>query len=491
MVTPRKANPAVTEIDAALHRLGRAFVAGLRQPGYQLATVHSHGSQSQTYTLAGEPALLGRWNNLDLNHAEEALRGVAAGRLVLEMIGDPDGTYTIHWSRDVPSLPARIVLDEEFRLPGHERPPARQPGVAGTRGTDPAVLAEVGRLVGEFTARHHPRGYAPGHAEEQIVAAERELGVRLPEDLRALYRLVGDDRDESGLLDPFVLAPLHVVVEWNRQNHPGYQDGPFDDAVIFDCVPAGHVRRVSSSSGWVTFARDYGMNFAAVDLDPGPRGRAGQVVTHGRDVWAPVAYVAASITDLLRRAITTLGDERPSPPDPEIRVDRLRDLPLTAQGVVLRTDARIRPADLAPFTSLRSMVVRGKAKLTLPPGLPLEHLDVQAARWDLTALPPTIVDLVLSGNAEPAPIAGLATLPGLVRLDLSGATVPDIGVIATLPALKVLTLSGRQWTELLATGWRPAGLAAAGLGGSAGVGDAARWFRALGREGRVRTLTSG
>src|SRR4051794_33035817 len=77
-----------------------------------------------------------------------------------------------------------------------------------------------------------------------------------------------------------------------------------------------HVRRVSSSSGWVTFGRDYGMNFAAVDLDPGPLGRTGQIVMHGRDVWAPVHYVAASVTDLLRRAIAAVGDERPLPPDP-------------------------------------------------------------------------------------------------------------------------------------------------------------------------------
>ncbi|BCY11744.1 SMI1/KNR4 family protein [Actinoplanes sp. L3-i22] len=484
----------MTEIDEALHRLGRAFVAGLREPGYQLTTVRPDGTRSQTYTMAGAPALLGRWNTLDLNDAMAALPGVAGGGLVVEMIGSPDRTYTIHWSRDVPSLPARIVLDERYRLPGHELPPAREPGGTDPGGTDPAVLAEVERLVGEFVTRHHPDGYAPGWSEAEIRDAEQRLGVRLPEDLRALYRLVHDDSGESGLLDPFVLVPLDVLVEWNRKNHPGYHDGPFDDAVIYDCVPAGHVRRVSSSSGWITFARDYGMNFAAVDLDPGPLGRVGQVVTHGRDVWAPVAYVAASVTDLLRRAIATLDDERPQPPDPEVRVDRLADVPATAQGVVLRTDAPVRLADLAPFAGLRSVVIRATAStvdLTGAAGLPIERLHVAAAGWTLGALPPTVVDLTLSGNDQPAPVAALAGLPNLARLDLSGAAVPDIGVIAGLPALRVLTLDGRQWTDLLATGWQPAGLAAAALGGSAGVGDAARWSQALGREGGFHTLEGG
>src|SRR5690349_19120043 len=83
-------NPGVTEIDEVLHQLGRAFVAGLREPGYQLTTVDQHGSESRTYTMAGEPALLGRWNNLDLDDAMAALPGVAGRGLVLEMIGSPD-----------------------------------------------------------------------------------------------------------------------------------------------------------------------------------------------------------------------------------------------------------------------------------------------------------------------------------------------------------------------------------------------------------------
>nr|BFE57657.1 hypothetical protein GCM10020063_021830 [Dactylosporangium thailandense] len=484
----------MTEIDEVLHRLGKAFVAGLRQPGYQLTTVHSWGHRSQTYTMAGEPALLGRWNNLDLSNAMAALPRVAGQDLTVEMIGDPNGTYTIHWSWAVPSLPARIVLDEQYRMPGHELPPARSPGVANTSVTDFSVLAEVERLVDEFVAQHHPQGYAPGYSEEEILAAEQQLGVRLPEDLRALYRLVHDDSGESGLLDPFVLAPLDVLVEWNRKNHPGYHDGPFDDAVIFDCVPSGHVRRVSSSNGWVTFARDYGMNFAAVDLDPGPLGRIGQVVRHGRDVWSPVEYVTASVTDLLRRAIATLDDERPSPPDPEITVESIADLPVTAQGVVLRAKGPVRVADFEPFTNLRSIVIRGNAPLvdmTLSARLPVERLLVEAARWEFAALPPTIIDITLSGNDGSTPVADLATLPNLVRLDLSGATVPDIEMIAAFPALRVLTLNCRQWTELLATGWKPAQLAAAGLGGSAGVRDAARWLQAFGHQGTFHTLTGG
>jgi hypothetical protein len=57
--------------------------------------------------------------------------------------------------------------------------------------------------------------------------------------------------------------------------------------------------------------------------------------------------------------------------------------------------------------------------------------------------------------------------------------------------LTVLTLNGSQWTNLLAAGWKPAQLAAAGLGGSAGLVDAARWSQAFGREGSFHNLTGG
>ena len=60
---------------------------------------------------------------------------------------------------------------------------------------------------------------------------------------------------------------------------------------------------------------------------------------------------------------------------------------------------------------------------------------MEAARWTPAALPPSLIDLTLTGNDEPAPIAELATLPDLVRLDLSGAAVSDLQVIATFPAL--------------------------------------------------------
>ncbi|MEU4623468.1 SMI1/KNR4 family protein [Actinoplanes sp. NPDC023801] len=355
-----------------LHRLGSAFVAGLRQPGYQLITAHGHGYQAQAYTREGEPALIGHWPGRDLDEALSALKEIADGVLVIEVVGEPEGRYVIHWTHD--PAPARIVLDEDYRFPGHERPPVRQPGAPDQRPTDPEVLAGMRELVAEFVRRHHQDGYAPGYREDEIRAAEHRLGTRLPEDLRALYRIVHDDREESGLPDPAVVQ--------------------------------------------------------AVDV-------------------------------------------------------------LEAPGVSF--------ADLSGLPHLRSIVVHaatGPVDMTIPPGLPVEKVHVVAAGFDPALLAgarppngsPGLRFLTLAGNTAPVSIAALAALPGLLRLDLSGAAVTDIEAIAGFPALRVLVLNERQWTTLLAAGRLPGTLAAVSLAGDAGVAESTRWQKAFGRAATHHTL---
>ncbi|MDI6101643.1 hypothetical protein QLQ12_23765 [Actinoplanes sp. NEAU-A12] len=88
--------------------------------------------------------------------------------------------------------------------------------------------------------------------------------------------------------------------------------------------------------------------------------------------------------------------------------------------------------------------------------------------------------LALSGNEEPARVAGLAVIPHLLRLDLSEAVVEDVTAIAAFPALRVLSLNGAQWQELLAWGWDPRTLAAAELNGEYTEADKAAFERATG-----------
>jgi hypothetical protein len=281
--------------------------------------------------------------------------------------------------------------------------------------------------------------------------------------------------------------------------------------VVFETYPHGHVRRISRSDWWVTFAPDYGMNYAAVDLDPAASGDYGQILMYGRDVHGPIVHVARSVRHLMRDVVTSMrgaapDDEwewqQPYPPAHEWFVD-LHDSDLAAlvaaatdpsmtQFVHLRQADRLRLTDLAGLPHLRVirvLDVRQKAThvdLSIPPGLPVEQIDITAEHFDPQRLAgtSTLRYVTLAGNTAPVRIAALAALPDLVRLDLAGAAVADVPAVATFPALRVLTLDPAQWQELLSTGWTPEKLAAARLGGRGHLAGVAQWHAALRGAGR-------
>ncbi|HZD01831.1 MAG TPA: SMI1/KNR4 family protein [Actinomycetes bacterium] len=520
------------EIESVMHELGAAFAAGLTQPGSMQAVLWDRGRRGQTYDAAGDPARIGRCSDTvdaglfalrERVKSHEGLQGV----FVVEVTATGSGDYVVSYSADLPSLPPRVVFDDGYRYPNHPKPGMRKPpaGVNDGRPTDPAMLAQVQALVTEFVQQHTrlrgaPPQFTPGYSEAEIFAVEERLGVRLPEDLRALYRTIHDDNRESGLLGRFSPAPLEQVVTWYHEGDPGsprwygsddellWDVGLFEyDPVVFETHPYGHVRRLSRNDWWVTFAPDHGGNEAAVDLDPAALGAYGQLLMYGRDVYGPIVYLAASVRHCMRTVLAAMrgalpGDEQWhavgwSTPDHQwlvdigdaVLVDEVAAVPDASviQLAHLRQVQQVRLAGLAGLPHLRCIRiidVRQKAEyvdLSIPPGLPVEQVHIQARRFEppRLAATPTLAYVTLAGNTEPVAVAALAGLPNLVRLDLADAAVADVGAIAAFPALRVLSLNAHQWDELLRTGWTPSRLAAAELGGRASVAEAAAWLPAI------------
>lgn len=257
-----------------------------------------------------------------------------------------------------------------------------------------------------------------------------------------------------------------------------------------------------------------------MDLDPAGLGAYGQILMDGRDVHGPIVYVAPSVRHLMRTVLAAMRRAAPGDgawdagewnvPDHEWvvdlgdsgLVDKAAAVPNASviQSAHLRQVGQVRLADLAGFSHLRSiriLDVRQKAEyvdLSIPPGLPVEQVDIVAKHFEphRLAATPTIAYVTLAGSTEPVSVAALAGLPNLVRLDLAEAAVADVGSIGAFPALRVLTLNAQQWDELLRTGWTPSRLAAAELGGHASVAEAAAWLAAIPRAGhrpvRHRTI---
>lgn len=162
---------------------------------------------------------------------------------------------------------------------GH-RDPAPSDGVATHVR---AALTRLTRVIPGDTMLHPPA------SEVDIAALETHLGQRLPEDVRALYLLHDgqprytpqEPRHAAGIFAGLAMLSLRdVAVQWDQWD--GYEAQEEMD-VFASSSPEGFVQPKYSTRGWIPLTHDGGGNHIGVDLDPGPAGTVGQVITFGAD----------------------------------------------------------------------------------------------------------------------------------------------------------------------------------------------------------------
>ncbi|MGO4617174.1 SMI1/KNR4 family protein [Nocardia sp. 2YAB30] len=413
----------------------------------------------------------------------------------------------------------QVIRDPAYRYPGHAIPVPLTDAAPDDRPTDSELVATVADLVREYVElRTRQTDGAPqlgaGNTEAEIVAAEARIGLRLPEELRALYRVVGYEHDDRGLLAFTALLPLATVaaahlnddtetadLEYGHGTAGAWKDSLFAriDRTVFESWPHGVVRRISRSPKWVIIGIS-DRSVTAVDLDPGPIGVSGQVITFEPDGWYAAFRQDDSVLAVLRRTVESLraGESVLEYYNAQITdhprhqaslrgvAESVAELPGAIAVQELTVDGRdsFDAAELASLPLLRELRVRGveSVQLSVPHTVPLEQLHLTAPRIELEPLAghPTLWDLTLSGATEPVHIGPLATLPSLQRLDISKIEVSDLEAVAALPTLRVLVATMRQWQLLRDRDAVPAGLAAAELAGDAAFDDEITWAAGFG-----------
>lgn len=312
----------------------------------------------------------------------------------------------------------RVVLLVDGAVPEpwrHEPDP-----VPGAR---PAPTGDPGLV--ERTMREWFPG-ATGATGEEIAACERRLGVSLPDDLKALYRVASGRREDWGTFGDsvrlwesapneflFPLDSLYVADPATRAF--GDWDLRAQEAVI--TPPGARVQGLAGSPGWIVFAHDGSGEMTAVDLTPGPGGHVGQVIEipHEQDLGARL--VCDSVTDLI---LHRQPEQRSEPPAP-------------ASPAVTEVNGNPSPAGYAVPT-------------------------VQAA-----ADPALEVLTICGGGDAPHSLVPLAGLPRLRTLVADPGTLTDPGEIATLAGLEFLELGPDDWRSLLTAGAVPHSLLAAAV----------------------------
>lgn len=291
-------------------------------------------------------------------------------------------------------------------------------------GARPAPTADPG--LAERTL-HEWFPSATGATDEEIAACERRLGVPLPDDLKALYRVASGRPGDWGTFDDsvrlwesppdeflFTLDSLYVADPATRDS--GNWDRQAREAVI--TPPGARVQGLVGSPGWIVFAHDGSGEMTAVDLTPGPGGHVGQVIEipHEKDLGARL--VCDSVTDLILHRQPEQQDESPA------------------------------PASLS-VTEVTYGNPRHEGGYAVP--------TVQAAA------DPALEVLTISGGGARRSLVPLAGVPRLRTLVADPGALADPGEIAALTGLEFLKLGPDDWRSLLTAGAVPRSLLAAAV----------------------------
>lgn len=422
------------------------------------------------------------------------LSGVSPADLTVELAVESSGRFEAVTSQ-------AIIRDDSGRFLYVLRPDTlpREPGADQDPQSNPAPAGDPEEAVRLFRAYMRKRADITGEKEllpDPLDPAERAALLDafpgdLPPDLVALYGEADGD-DEIGLFHGHPWFSLKSTTTFvHHRPERKWTDDPLW-SMTGDGEPPGAIRRQLSSPRWIPFATSTGGDYLAVDMDPGPAGRPGQVIRVGIHYDGAPLYVADSVTTMLRRLVEALDRGDYEEDDGYLDVDARLPSYLDDSRTYWRGEApipkkprriqslvvdKVRELDLEPVRGaphLRLVALFGEGPVDLRPlrEVPLEALRLELNAADLSPLAghPTLRVVTLR-TREFVHLGVLRTLPRLEGLELAESAVQDLAVIGELNGLLSLTLSPEQWRRL----GKPPPLAAAGLGGDPTPGQIHEW----------------
>jgi cell wall assembly regulator SMI1 len=333
------------------------------------------------------------------------------------------------------ACPGALILVEGAIPAPWRRLPEPAPDAVPAPSADPGLLE---RTLREWLPD------AEAATGEEIAAAEARLGVVLPDELKAVYRVVRERSEpwdeagnETGTLGFDLLGPDRLYVVEPASRYSPWQYAATEAAVT---MPGAAVQGLVGSPGWVVFGTTTGGDDYAVDLTPAPAGHLGQIIflIHEEEVGAHLA--AESLTDMVVHKRAANDDDVPRADEPPY-VAHINDRDLRSTATV--ADPRLEvlcigswsgePLSLAPVVGLPRL-----RTLTAVPGTladpreigrlaGLEFLSLGPAEWrtllDADAVPRTLVAAAIEEHGHRA---GLLEIEALANEILASFGRPQI-----------------------------------------------------------------
>ncbi|MFI6156031.1 SMI1/KNR4 family protein [Kitasatospora sp. NPDC051170] len=413
-----------------------------------MTALYAFATWEQMLTLLrGKPGVSGWFSStgwgvsLSDPRAAAPVRRALAEAGVREVMFAADEPTTLHLFEVGPAVepafgypgpnPGTLVLADGAAAGLWRRLPRPVSGVVPAPSADPALL--------ERTLRERLPD-AVGATEEEIAAAEEQLGVALSEELKALFRVTRvypPEADGSGDweadyaegeaaafavgcelfgLDGLFAATAATRLDSRRSTETEAVVAS-DDAAVLDLV---------GSPGWIAFGSNGGDLFA-VDMTPGPGGHLGQVILISHEESIGAELYGESLTELVLNGFEwrkrAAGGEAWGPPV-AARIGGMVDLESAAHPAleVVRIFGRggTPPVSLAPIVGLprvRTLVAHPGTladPLEIAGMSGLEYLAIGLDEWrillDAGAVPRGLLaaNVEVRGHEHPVEVVELA-----------------------------------------------------------------------------------
>ena len=147
-----------------------------------------------------------------------------------------------------------------------------------------ASWTQIESLFQERT-KGYRRYFGPGASEKSLEGLEKHVGLQLPADFKAFYRIHdGPKKSGFGLVFGLELLSIRrIKQEWNNWNDLADDGLNAELAHAMSSEPKGYVKPLYLNPKWVPFTTDGTGTHLGLDFDPDRKGVVGQVITFGRN----------------------------------------------------------------------------------------------------------------------------------------------------------------------------------------------------------------